>query len=198
MPRPEPTLAHRNRLRRFELVAGQCRSTSRSSSLSIGPGASATRVVFVREGGQIHLAGPAGTAVDRWPAVVARRDHQGSHRRHSQQSNPGAAARSRHRRRSLDRRVRAGRRDAAARILAATTFHGPVGRDRRLRRAGEHPPAPVRAAPGTCSPCWTRSAPVRSVSSARIAIDESTRRLLRATCRPASGSIPCSAVPVRA
>jgi hypothetical protein len=35
--------------------------------VAMGPGGSATRVVFVREDGQIHLAGPAGTAVNGWP-----------------------------------------------------------------------------------------------------------------------------------
>jgi hypothetical protein len=34
--------------------------------VSIGPGGTSTRVVFVREGGQIHLADPASVAVDRW------------------------------------------------------------------------------------------------------------------------------------
>lgn len=63
---PEPTLAHRNRLRRCELVAGQVSIDVATELVSIGPGGSSTRVVFVREGGQIHLADPAVTAVDRW------------------------------------------------------------------------------------------------------------------------------------
>jgi hypothetical protein len=63
---PEPTLAHRNRLRRCELVAGRLSIDVATELVSIGPGGSSTRVVFVREGGQTHLADPAGTAVDRW------------------------------------------------------------------------------------------------------------------------------------
>jgi hypothetical protein len=63
---PEPTLAHRNRLRRCELDAGRLSIDIAIELVSIGPGGSSTRVDFVREGGQIHLADPAGTPVDRW------------------------------------------------------------------------------------------------------------------------------------
>lgn len=63
---PQSTLAHRNRLRRCELVAGKVSIDIATELVSIGAGGSLTRVVFVREGGQIHLADPVGTAVDRW------------------------------------------------------------------------------------------------------------------------------------
>jgi hypothetical protein len=62
---PEATLAHRNRLRRFEFVAGHVSIDVTTELVSIGPGASSAGVVFVREGGQVHLADPASTAVDR-------------------------------------------------------------------------------------------------------------------------------------
>jgi hypothetical protein len=59
-------LAHRNRLRRFELADGHVSMDATTELVSIGPDGPPARVVFVREGGQIHLADPASAAVVRW------------------------------------------------------------------------------------------------------------------------------------
>jgi hypothetical protein len=58
---PEPSLAHRERLRRFELVAGHVLPDVTIELAVIGPGASATGVVFVRGSGHIRRAGPRPT-----------------------------------------------------------------------------------------------------------------------------------------
>ena len=81
---PKPTLAHRNRLRRFELATGHVSIDVTTELVAVGPGGSATRVVFAREGGHIYLAGPPGTAVDGWqPSACDGTTHDLSNAIHS-------------------------------------------------------------------------------------------------------------------